>query len=240
MERSSCRRRTASRRPFTWLLLLVLPSLAGSARALGIADIEPFYFEGAGGLGFSESAVAAAGRSADYSASSADLQLTAGGGTSVQIGIVNALGTVHQDPVSPSTSNPLIADSTWTLRNNTSTTLLAPLLVFTRVDPNAIYPIALPKTGLDADLLVLLRYSFGNESRLLGATLLPTLRPGETTAVTVRYVVAGALAPGNPAKLPPLGVTVLASYAVIPEPASAALVGVGLALLAARARRRNG
>lgn len=238
MKRSSCGRRAARRR--LTLLLLAISGSSEPARALTVADIEPLYFEGAGGLGFSAGAVAAAGRAPAFSATSSDLQLTAGAGSGFQVGISQALGPVHQNPASPSASTPVIADSTWTLRNNTSTTLLAPLLVFTRVDPQQTYPIALPQTGLDADLLALLRYSFANESRLLGAIALPTLRPGESADVTVRYVVAGALAPGNPAQLPPLGVTVLGSYAAVPEPASGALVCAGLALLAARARRQRG
>jgi len=69
---------------------------------------------------------------------------------------------------------------------------------------------------------------------------LPTLRPGETTDILVRYVVAGALAPGDPMPLPRLGVTVLGNYtALVPEPASAALVSAGLIALAARARARR-
>jgi hypothetical protein len=237
MERPSGRRRPALRRCFLSLLLL-LP-FAGPARGLTLADIEPLYFDGPSGQGFSASAVAAAGRSATFSATPLDLGITSGIGSGFQISITQVLGVPYQNPASPSSSNPLIVDSTWTLRNDTSITLLDPLLILTRVDPLNLYPIAPPKTGLDADTLSLLRYSFANESRLYGAIALPTLRPGDTADVTVRYVVAGALAPGTPMKLPPLGSTVLGSYAVIPEPATAALLCVGLIALASSARARG-
>jgi hypothetical protein len=218
-------------------LLLLLP-LSGAA--LTIAEIEPLYFEGPGGFGFDPADVAAIGRVPAFGASPANQQYTAGAGSGVQIAITQTLGTQHQNPASPSFASPVIADSSWTLRNDTSATLVAPLLVFTRVDPQGVYPIALPPTGLDADHLQFLRYSVNNDQFLFGAIALPTLRPGETANVLVRYVVAGALAPGDPAPLPRLGVTVLGNYtALVPEPASAALVSAGLIALAARTRARR-
>ena len=225
-------------RPASTLLLLALLPL--SAAALTIAEIEPLYFEGAGGFGFELADVQAIGRAASFGASGSNTQYTAGAGSGVQVGITQALGTEHQNPGSPSFANPVIADSTWTLRNNTSSTLIAPLLVFTRVDPAGVYPITLPPTGLDADNLQFLTYSVSNVQYTLGVVQLPTLRPGETTDILVRYIVAGALAPGDPMPLPRLGVTVLGNYtALVPEPASAAHVGVGLIALAARARARR-
>jgi hypothetical protein len=133
----------------------------------------------------------------------------------------------------------VIADSLWTVHNQTGRLLVAPLLVFTSVDPQHLYPIALPPTGLDADLLQVLSYSYAGGDLFYGAIRLPTMPDGTQTQVTVRYVVAGALAPGNPVPLPPLGVAVLGSYALVPEPSTAALLGAGLVLAAARARSKR-
>jgi hypothetical protein len=225
-------------RPASALLLLLTLALPLSGAALTISDIEPLYFQGAGGFGFELADVQAIGRAPSFTANAGNTQYTAGAGSGVQIGITQALGTTHQNPGAPSFANPVIADSTWTLRNNTSTTLIAPLLVFTRVDPTGVYPITLPPTGLDADNLQFLTYSVSNVQYTLGAVALPTLRPGDTTSVLIRYVVAGALAPGD--LLPRLGVTVLGTYTtVVPEPATVALVSAGLIALAARARARR-
>ena len=118
------------------------------------------------------SALRGCGRAPSFSASGSNTQYTAGAGTGVQVGITQVLGTEHQNPGSPSFANPVIADSTWTLRNNTSSTLIAPLLVFTRVDPANVYPITLPPTGLDADKLQFLTYSVANVSYTLGVVQL--------------------------------------------------------------------
>lgn len=245
MQRPSLRRRAAvCRRSVPLLLLPLLLTLARAVGALTIADIEPLYFDGPGGQGFALGDVQAIGRTPGFAATNANLWLSAGAGSGLQVGITQSLGTIHQNPATPSAGAPVIADSTWTLRNNTSSTLVNPLLVFTTVDPSHNYPITLPPTGLDADTLVLLSYSFANTDYVYGALQLPTLAPNQTANVLVRYVVAGALAPGNPAQLPSLGVAVLGSYRVIvPEPASAALLGAGLIALAARvgrARRSRG
>ena len=238
--RDSARRETASRRrPLAALLLLAL-LLPGSALATGIADITPLYFDGPDGQGFSAAELAAAGRVPSYSATAQDDWIDAGAtALGLPIQIDQALGTVHQNPPSPTAAAPVIADSLWTVHNETGSLLVAPLLVFTRVDPSQLYPIALPPTGLDGDLLALLSYSYAGGELFYGAIQLPTLPDGASAEVTVRYVVAGALAPGNPMPLPPLGVAVLGSYALVPEPSSAALLCVGLLLAAARARAKR-
>jgi hypothetical protein len=132
----------------------------------------------------------------------------------------------------------LIADSTWRVDNVSAGNLSAPLLVFTSVDPAGTYPVSVPLTGLDAGPLDLLAYSFGATDYVYGVFQLPDLAVGEHAEVTVRYIVAGDLAPGSPAPLPALGVAMLGSYTLIPEPSTGLLLGFGLSLCAAAVRRR--
>jgi hypothetical protein len=219
------------------ILLLVALLLPASAPALGIGDIEPLYFDGPGGQGFDPGDVAAIGRSPAFTAGTTGWLSAGAKGSGAQLEITQALGTVHQDPGSPSFGSPVIADSIWTVRNQTTGTLSAPLLVFTSVDPRHLYPITLPPTGLDANLLVLLSYSFSGGNLLYGAIQLPDLAPGAMAQLTVRYVVAGGLATGD--TLPPLGVSGLRNYALVPEPASALLLGGGVLWLALARRRRR-
>ena len=116
--------------------------------------------------------------------------------------------------------------------------LEAPLLVFTSVDPAGLYPIALPMLGVDGVLVDLVSYNAGGIDYLFGAADLGTLDVGDSVDVTVRYIVGGPLAGGSDGLLPALGVSVLGSYALVPEPTTGALVALGLAGLAAGARRR--
>lgn len=234
----SAPRRRSKRPAFRAVALCaaLLAPLAG--RALGIDDITPLYFDGSGGQGFSATSVGAQGLAPAFSATGSDLWLGVGGtGSGFPIEIDQALGTVHQNPDQPSVADPVIADSSWTVRNASATALNAPLLVFTSVDPLHAYPIALPPTGLDADLLSLLAYSFAGDDFLYGVIALPDLAPGAAVQVTLRYVVAGPLAPGG--ALPPLGAAALGSYRLVPEPSTAALLGAGTLWLAAAARSRR-
>jgi len=219
------------------LIALACPALA---RALSIGEITPLYFDGAGGQGFSQSAVSAAGLAPGYAALPSDDWIAAGAAIlGLPIEVEQNLGAVHQNPGQPSFANPVIADSTWTIRNDSGRALTRPLLVFTSVDPQDAYPIALPPTGLDADLLAVLSYSFQGATLLYGAIELPDLAQGAQTQVLVRYVVAGALAPGTPLTLPPLGVAVVGSYTIVPEPSTGVLVSAGLLLVAAAARAQR-
>jgi hypothetical protein len=233
---SPARLRASGPRVFAALILALLAAPA-SAPALGIGELEPLYFDGPGGQGFAADDVAAIGRAAEFSAGSTGWLAVGATGSASALGLTQVLGTEHQNPGAPSFADPVIADSSWTVRNQTAGTLIAPLLVFTSVDPLDRYPIALPPTGLDADLLSLLAYSFAGTDYLYGAIRLPDLAPGASTVVTVRYVVAGALAGGD--TLPPLGVAGLTSYVVVPEPSSAALLGTGVLWIAVAARRRR-
>ena len=217
------------------LFLLPLPSVA-----LGSADITPLYFDGVGGQGFAPASVSAQGLAPGFQATPSNLWLSAGAvGSGSAIEISQVLGTVYQNPSQPSFSNPLIADSTWTVRNQSGSALKAPLLVFTSVDPAGVYPITLPPTGLDADLLSILSYSYSGGTLLYGVARLPDLAAGASAEITVRYAVAGALASGNPRPLPPLGVAGLGSYQIVPEPATGALLAAGVLWLAASRPRRR-
>ncbi len=195
------------RAPLLALALLLVAALG--ARALGLADINPLYFEGSGGFGFDPADAAALGLGPVFSALPGDDWIEAGNiARTLPIQIEQNLGTVHQNPRTPRLARPFIADSTWTVHNVTGRDLLAPLLVFSLVDPDGSYR-DIP-TGLDSDLLELLEYSSGGVDYLFGVMRLPDLGDGEFVDVDVRYVVAGRLERnGSNLVMPPLGLAAL-------------------------------
>lgn len=226
--------------PVLLVALLVAPFLATGAGALAIGDIEPLYFGGIGGAGFALGDVSAAGLAPSFSATPADDWIAAGAaqfGTPIRID--QALGTFHQLPALPTPGGPIIVDSTWTVTNVSAGSLTAPLLVFLDVDPDDTFAL-LPPTGLDADLLELLSYSFGGDDFVFGVAVLPDLAQGESAEITVRYVIGGPLPIGLNPPLPPLGVAALNSYEVVPEPSTALLLGLGLGVLGICRRRGCG
>lgn len=218
----------------------MLALLPGTATAVSVSDILPLFLEkGPGGFGFLDTDVENAGLTPQFSATSLDTWIAAGAADTDPIRIeAQELQTVHVQPAQPTAANPVIADSTWTVRNLSDVNLVAPLLVFSTVDPAGAYPIAEPPTGLDGTSIDLLSYTFANTEYLLGAIQLPDLEIGAFTDIDVRYVVAGSLAGNDPEQLPALGVRLLSSYAFVPEPATALLVAGGLLGLIATARRR--
>jgi hypothetical protein len=246
-----------ARKPMLTLRTVPLLALAGllgaasGAAALGIDEVNEVYFEGPAGFGFDSQAVADAGLSISFGASPDDDWLSAGHVSfGLPIEITQVLGTVYQDPQAgggvPDPDDPFIGDSSWTVRNASGRTLIAPLLVFTSVDPGGTYPEV--QTGLDGNLLRILEYSFDGVDYLFGVVVLSDLEDGESVDIDVRYVVADPLVQGvsgasgtstTTATMPPLGVSVAASYSLVPEPGTWLLVACSGASLVFVARRRS-
>jgi hypothetical protein len=205
--------------------------LAPAASALTIGDISALYFTGVSGFGFDAGSLTAAGIARTFRAAPGDDWIEAGERSlGLPIRITQNLGTIHQDPEgdgeTPGMDNPYIADSRWTVKNKTGRDLLAPLLVFTLVDPLDSYPDV--PTGLDGDLLQILEYSSAGEEYLFGVVALPDLEENGSVDIDVRYVVAGPLEDDF---LPPLGLMALGSYeTLVPEPGGLLLWGSLLAL----------
>jgi hypothetical protein len=207
----------------------------GAARAISVS---PLFFDGPSGFGFSPEAVAALPVSASADAESHWLlagarSLLSGPGLVVS----NHLSIVHSNPQglgqTPDESNPLVADSTWTVTNETGAPLPGGYLVFTTIDLDHRYDGL--RAGLDGALLEIVDYSFAGTEYAFGAVELPFLGVGQSVDLTVRYVVAGLLdydAETNSYVLPRLGIAGL----VVPEPAAIGAIGLGLAMLAARRR----
>ena len=232
----------SSMSPCRWAPLLGLVGILLSplgAPALGLSDVAPLYFDGVDGFGTSPGTAALAGETPAFRATPQDAWLDdVSADPTSRVTVEQTLGTVHQDPAAPSLLDPIIADSTWRITNRDAGELVEALLVFTSVDPLGLYPAAVPLVGIDGTLVDLVEYSFAGVDYLVGATLLGDLSPGEFVDITVRYIVAGPLAPGSPPPLPPLGLSVLGSYTIVPEPSTAALVGLGLVAFGI-ARRRS-
>jgi hypothetical protein len=213
-------------------------SIGGAAQALPIA---PFYFGGPGGFGLAPGTVEGLPVAAVASPESRWL-LAGGRAVLTQPGLVidNRLTQVHANPQgagdTPSAANPLVADSTWTVTNETGAPLDAGFLVFTTIDVDRRYPGL--QAGLDGALLQIVEYSFAGTDYVFGAMELPSLGVGQSVDLTIRYVVAGPLdydAETNAYVLPRLGVAGL----LVPEPVSALAIGLGLAALGAWRRVRR-
>jgi hypothetical protein len=219
------------------------------ASALTLDDVTPLYFDVVP-YGFSPAAVAAAGRSPDALTTSSDLFLGAGtpaSGAPVQVSS-QVISAVHQLPPSPTPADPAIIDSSWTIANVSAGALSAPLLLFTALDPLDTYP-GDPVIGLDAGLLRLVAYSFGasfgassgGPEIVYGAVSLPDLAQGESTQITVRYVIASPLQVQDATQLiAPLGLAVALTYTELPEPSTLLLAVGGLFLTALCGRSQPG
>ena len=214
---------------------------AADARALSVSDISPLYFNGPGRFGFTAADVARAQLSVSDAASVRDTWLSAGGqGVSPlpMLGIDQHLGTIYSNPQgagrTPSVADPFIADSTWTVHNNSGARLPPSYLVFVQADPTSQYP-GMP-IGLDGDLLSIVDYSYGESEYLFGAIPLPSLGVGQSFDVAVRYVVGGTLdfdSGQGALVLPRFGLQCL----VVPEPAPIAGLALGLAATALHSLR---
>lgn len=204
------------------------------ALGAGSAEATPLYFDGPGGFGFSAAAVAGLPIASTADANSPWI-LAGGRAVLSEPGLVvdSQLSVIHSNPQgtgeTPTEANPLVADSTWTLTNETGAPLPASFLVFMTNDIDGRYDGL--RAGLDGALLEIVEYSFGGTDYAFGAIELPSLGVGQSVDVTVRYVVAGRLdydAQANAFILPRLGIAAF----VVPEPAAIGGIGLGLVLLA--------
>jgi len=218
------------------LLLLVVPT-----PAIAIS-VNALFFDGPYGYGFSAGSVAALATARIIGPE--DAWLLAGGAGSFEGGglvVSNRLSAVHSNPQAggrtPDSIDPLVADSIWTVTNQTGQPIPEGFLLFTLIDQDERYPGLV--AGLDGALLEILEYSSAGTDYFFGGVRLPSLGVGESFDLTVRYVVAGAIdydAETNSYLLPRLGIAGL----VVPEPITLSAIALGLAALAGgRARRRS-
>lgn len=233
-----------SMRTSAFWLAIALALASEPAAALSISDTKPLYFAGPGGYGFAAADVASAGLAATLQADADDDWIDAGGTKlGLPIAIDVDLQKVHKNPQArgrkPNARRPIIADSTWTITNDTGEALEDAVLVFTLGDTSngkKKKPVA-----LDGNLIEILAYSFEGEDYLLGAVRLGDLAAegeGSSVSIDVRYIVAGRLPRrGNKLLLPPLGVSGLTGWSPVPEPATGSMIALGLLALAAARRR---
>jgi hypothetical protein len=221
---------------------IALVGAAASASALSVRDTRPLWFDGPGGYGLDPAAVAAAGLVAAFQADSEDSWLDAGDSRlGLPIAIDVDLGKVYKNPQarggSPTRSRPFIADSSWTITNESGAALDDALLVFTLGDSSGRRR---PKpVALDGNLIEILEYSHDGVDYRFGAVRLGDLAEGDSATVTVRYIVGKSLArKQSRLLLPPLGVSAVTGWTPVPEPTTAAAVGLGLLVLGAVRRRR--
>lgn len=218
------------------LVMLGLPAPAGAI------SVDALFFDGPYGYGFSADAVA--GRPTARVIGPEDTWLLAGGPGTFEGGgfvVSNQLSAVHSNPQAdgrtPNAVDPLVADSIWTVTNQTGQSMPAGFLLFTLIDQDRHYPGLV--AGLDGALLEILEYSSAGTDYFFGGVRLPSLGVGESFDLIVRYVVAGAVdydAETNEYRLPRLGLAGLA----VPEPVTLTAVALGLVALAGvRARRRS-
>ncbi len=133
----------------------------------------------------------------------------------------------------PTPAVPFVADSDWTVRNETSETLTGTWLLFTGVDFTGGYP-EIP-VALDQFVYDIVQICAGEDAAWYGALPLGTLAPGQEKTLRIRYIVAGDLPDeGGSLVAPPFGIAGL----IVPEPATLPLAGAGLFALAFARRRR--
>ena len=246
------------------LLGLLLSGRAASA--LSIGDTNPIFFLGGGQFGFAKSALDAAGLPVADKATSKDDFLSAGNAIyDPELSIQQSLGPIHQNPqaayqspaagchagdVCQTPANPFIADSTWTVTNNSGRDLKNVFLVFTRVSLADGYP-NIP-VALDGNRVSILEYTANKQQYYFAMVSLGSLGDGyddedakttespQSTQFTMRYIVGGDMPfSGNVQVMPPIGVYGLERASTpIPEPTTALLLASGLIALAMANRSR--
>ena len=142
-------------------------------------------------------------------------------------------------PSSPTAAVPFVADSTWTLTNTSGQALEDVLLLFTQVTGSTGYPAV--DVALDDFVYDTLQYQSQTAGILyFGALPLGDLAPGGQVSVNVRYIVADPLLFDGVQNfiMPPFGLSALVKGNYVPEPGTAVLLLMGLAVL--RFRQRAG
>jgi hypothetical protein len=136
-------------------------------------------------------------------------------------------------PFTPSFETPLVADSIWTVRNDSGRSLDDVLLLFTRTRATPGYPAL--EVALDDRLVSVMEYTSGDGTvRWYGAMSLGDLAPGASAEIRVRYVVAGPLPLMNGEfLLPSLGIAGIDGPHYVPEPGTLLLLACGVAALCA-------
>lgn len=240
---------------------------ARGAGALGIQDTNPLFFIGGGQYGFTKAAVDAAGLGIGGETNSQDDFISAGNVQfNPELSITQSLGPIYRNPqaayqnpaggchagdVCQTPTNPFIADSTWTITNNSGRDLDNVYLVFTRVMVSTPYP-NIP-VALDGNLIQILEYTDTGTSQkywfamlsigALGDGNANDGTPGEkhqSTQFSMRYIVGGDMPfSSNVQVMPPIGVYGLEhAGGFIPEPGTALLLASGLMLLGMANRSR--
>ena len=239
---------------FSVLLGIGLAASSASALTIGGAagtQVTPVYFNSGGNFGL------ITGPAFDFAATSTSDWLTIGNQTlTIQINLQTPVLQNPQFPAdstnptgaqgTPTTANPFVADSLWTVTNHTEGTLENAYLIFEAVSlaPTGLVPGGYPNipVGIDKNLFSIVQYTYpGAKAPLFfGALSLGSLTgfgtAGDSTQIRVRYIVAGAL-PQNGDNLV-MPVFTVAALVNVPEPSTLILLGSGLALCAALGRRR--
>ena len=236
------------------LVCIVIGAVAAQAMPIVIGqgganpfEVDPLYFIAPTSGNPDPTGLVSPGNGADWVVPAGSFAISAcgtGGGCELSIAIDLLLPVVQnpqrpQESQNPQTSEgtptpavPFVADSNWTVRNETSSTLTNPWLLFTAIDFTGGYP-KLP-VALDQLIYDLVQIGDGSGAAWYGALPLGTLSPGEETTLRVRYIVAGDLPDeGGSLVSPPFGVSGL----LVPEPATLTLAGIGLVALAFARRR---